>query len=109
MREGGEASARRRLSPRATDALAVVPITVTDRTCALVLGLEPRVYRALVVRERIPHARLGRRMVARIEDILAVFDRLAHGTTSPDLPEDQTSQPDTADAVLAILGKERRR
>ena len=100
--------APRPLHPRQTDALIVTPVTVTDRTCAAVLGLEPRVYRELVVRERIPHARLGRRIVARIEDVLVAVDRLA-GADAVDAPEadDVDDQPETVDAVLAALGRER--
>jgi hypothetical protein len=91
--------------------MAVAPVTVTDRTSALVLGIEPRAYRAFVVRERIPHARLGRRIVARIEDILAALDRLAGKIEPPvaPFPDEEAEQPETADAVLALLGRKRSR
>ena len=104
----------RALRPRATSSLAVSPLAVTDRTCAAVLGIEPRVFRELLVRESVSHARLGRRVVARVEDVLAALDRLAvapgdeFGTRVPkaDGVEDD-DVPDTVDGVLRKLGKER--
>lgn len=67
----------RRLQQRATSSISVAPTTVTDRTAPLVLGLEPRVFRELVASRNIPHARVGHRIVARIEDVLGSLDALS--------------------------------
>lgn len=96
----------RRLRPRATDALGVVPVTVTDRTCAAVLGLDPRVFRDWLASANVPHARIGRRVVACVDDVLAAM----RDTRTPDAlgePDDKDDGPATADDVLARLGMRR--
>jgi hypothetical protein len=88
-------------------------VTVTDRTCAAVLGLEPRVYRELVSRGRIRHATIGRRIVTRVDDVLAALDRMAEGTvTTPTIlsGDDAEGVPErgpTADEILARIGRRR--
>jgi len=97
--------------PRATSALAIVPAAVTDRTAPAVLGLEPRAYRRLVERERIPHAVVARRVVCRVDDVLAALDRVARRTGDTEVvdpaADDLDDQPQSADEVLRRLGKER--
>jgi hypothetical protein len=86
----------------------VAPVTVTDRTAPLVLGLEPRVYRELIARERVPHARVGRRVVARVEDVLVALDRLAaKGDDALANEAPATPQPRGVDRVLALVGRAR--
>jgi hypothetical protein len=85
---------------RATDAIAVSPATVTDRTAHLVLGLEPRSFRVLVASCGVRHVRVGRRLLARVDDILAALDAMAveQGTggageaPAPDGPETASSE-----------------
>ena len=97
---------KRKLAPKATDALNVTPATVSDRTCAAILGLEPRVFRDLLVREGIQHAKIGRRVVARLEHVLAEIDRLAtQATDATSAPVDD--EQDEADNILAMLGRKR--
>jgi len=96
----------RPLLPRATASLAVVALTVTDRTCAAVLGLEPRVFRQLLISAKIPHARIGRRVVARADLVLAALDRLA-GDDAPADAAPATRPSGGADAVLARIGRQR--
>ncbi len=93
--------------PRATERLALAPVTVSDRTAPLVLGLEPRAFRALVERERIPHATIARRTVCRVEDVLAALDRLVTRPEGEPVREPTERQPESVDAVLARIGKER--
>jgi hypothetical protein len=102
----GERRMTRPTRTRSTAALAVAPATVTDRTAPLVLGLEPRAYRELVSRLHVPHARIGRRVVARVDDVLAAFDRIARadGAVEPEAP---AADFDTADDVLRRLGRRR--
>ena len=101
----------RSLRARATASIVVAPATVTDRTCAAVLGLEPRAYRAWLAAAGIPHARIGRRVVARVDDVLAAVTRLASTTTTNvvehDDDDEADDQPETADDVLARLGLRR--
>jgi len=106
----------RALRPRATAALAVAPATVTDRTAPLVLGLEPRAFRELVIDHHVRHARVGRgvgrRIIARLEDVLAVLDRLADDAApaedAPAPEEPSATSSDGVDGVLAMIGRRRR-
>src|SRR5258708_13158381 len=73
-----EWSARMNDKPtRTTASIAVAPATVTDRTAHLVLGLEPRGFRALVSSHGIRHVRVGRRLLVRVDDILDALDTMA--------------------------------
>jgi len=99
------------LRPKATAALSVAPATVTDRNCAAVLGLEGREFRDLLVREHVPHARRGQRVIARVEDVLLVVDRLASASSGP---APASTEPSTADdggpgvdGILARIGLRR--
>lgn len=102
----------RRLRPRATDAIAVAPVTVTDRTCAQVLGLEPRPFREWLVSADVPHKRIGRRVVARVDDVLDALAR-APAAEPRDDRENQDDEdgdddvPGTPDEVLRRLGLRR--
>jgi hypothetical protein len=99
----------RALKPRATDALALQPACVSDRTAPAVLGLEPRTFREWVAREGIPAARIGKRVVVRLQDALAALDRAsgrAEGSPSP-APE-ETADADGVDRVLRLVGRTRR-
>jgi hypothetical protein len=81
---------------------------VTDRTAPIVLGLEPRTFRDLVTRHQIRHTRIGRRVVARVEDVLAMLDRLASEDGAPDeMPGTATSSLSGVDGVLARIGRQR--
>jgi hypothetical protein len=62
---------------RTTASIAVAPVTVTDRTAHLVLGLEPPALRALVSSRGIRHVRVGRRLLVRVDDILEALDTMA--------------------------------
>jgi hypothetical protein len=98
----------RSLRPRVTSALAVAPATVTDLTSPVVLGLEPRCFRELLAREKIAHARIGRRVVARLEAVLAAVDRLSsEGASAPpggSAPDTLDEEP-SADQILARIGR----
>jgi hypothetical protein len=99
----------RPLRPRATAALSVCPATATDLSAHAVFGLEARTYRALLAAEHIPHARIGRRVVARVEDVLSALDRIARAgldTSHDDVEREDDPQPETAAAVLDAIGKE---
>ena len=103
-------TAPRRLRPRQTASLSVAPVTVTDLSSPAVLGLEGRTFRELLVKKKIPHTRLGQRIIARVDDVLAVLDRLARESAEVEEPSEKPEsdrQPETVDAVLAMLGKER--
>jgi hypothetical protein len=102
---------KRALKPRATSTLSVAAVTVTDRTCAHVLGLEPRCFRSLVSSRKVPHAVVGRRIVARIDDVLAAL-----GLTDIGLGDEAGDEKEAtpaplvrgADRLLGKLGLERR-
>jgi hypothetical protein len=101
----------RNLRPRATAALPVQPLTVSDRTAPALVGLEPRAFRELLEREHVPHAKIGRRVVARVACVLEAVDRLSLGAPSAvesasAVGEDATEEP-SADQILARLGRRR--
>lgn len=96
----------RSLRPRASEALIVQPAAVSDRTSAAVLGLDARPYREFLVREQVPFARVGRRVVARLDLVLAALDRVAarEGEGESDVPAAPSSG---VDRILALVGRER--
>lgn len=101
----------RPLRPRATAALVVAPVAVTDRTCAAVLGLEPRVFRELVARLRIRHATIGRRVIASVADVLAALERAAVDDDAHLIEHDGADEhdaPGSVDELLARLGRKHR-
>lgn len=97
----------RKLRPRATAALAVTPVTVTDLTCAAVLGLESRPYRALLVRLDIPHVTFGQRTIASVTDVLSAIERASIADDPSEHDATPTDEPRDVDAVLARLGRRR--
>lgn len=103
---------RRALRPRRTAALAVAPVTVTDLTCAVVLGFEARPFREFLSRERVAHTRLGRHVVARVEDVLEALDRLRVEQGEPqragaDDQEHDADEPRSVADVLRRIGGRR--
>jgi hypothetical protein len=106
----------RRLRARRTSGLTAAPAAVSDLTCHIVVGLEARSFRELLIRERVAHARLGRRVIARVEDVLDALDRLAGAVMQmapvsqiqdEPQPEQELEEEESVDAVLAALGRER--
>jgi hypothetical protein len=95
----------RALRPKLTAETPIVPATVSDLSCAAVLGLEPRQYKELVIREGVRHARIGHRVVVRLDVILAVLDRLAEGGDA--VAEVPAKRAPTGNRVLALIGRER--
>jgi hypothetical protein len=101
------AAVRRALRPKATASLAVVPLTVSDLTAAAMVGLAPRPFREFLRAERVRHARVGRRVVARVEDVLGALDRVANRQADDELVEAANTQPDAGAALLARIGRVR--
>jgi hypothetical protein len=60
----------------------IAAAVVSDATSLAVVGLSARQFRAFLVAQSVPHAKVGRRTVARLEDVLAVIDRLS-GRAAP--------------------------
>ena len=58
-------------------ASAASPVVVSDATSLAVVGLTPRQFRAFVREHRIPHAKIGRRTLVRIDRLLETIDRLS--------------------------------
>jgi hypothetical protein len=52
-------------------------VTFTDATAPAVVGLTPRQLRAFVREHNVPHARVGRRLVIRVDRYLEAIDRLS--------------------------------
>jgi len=100
----------RHLRPRATSALAVAPALVTDLTAPVVVGLEAWQFRQLVKDEHIPHARVGQRVIAKVEDVVSAVEELGRRQTgapaNDDAPAPATSGR-TADGILARMGRVR--
>jgi hypothetical protein len=99
----------RALRPRATSALALVPVTVSDLTAPAVFGFaDGRPFREFLVREHVAHARVGHRVFARVEDVADALARVARTTAEQgeETPE-RGDQPDNLEGVLRVLGKRR--
>jgi hypothetical protein len=103
---------KRALRSRATSALALAPVTVSDLTAPAVFGFaDGRPFREFLVREHVAHARVGHRVFARVEDVADALARVAR-TTAEQGEEtreggDESSTPDTVEGVLRVLGKRR--
>jgi hypothetical protein len=69
--------------PRLVGIKAPSAITVSDATCLAVLGMEPRFFRQFVRENLIPHIKVHRRTIAKVADVIAVFDRLAGIEAAP--------------------------
>jgi hypothetical protein len=100
----------RHLRPRATSTLAIAAALVTDLTAPALLGLEAWQFRELVKAERIPHARLGQRVIAKVEDVVVAVEQLGKrqsgAPANDDAPAPSTSGR-TADGILARMGRVR--
>ena len=104
------ASRSRALRPRATADTPIVPATVTDLTAPTVLGLEPRQFRELVAREAIAHARVGHRMIVRLDVFLEALDRMAERSRTEPAPVEGGeggAQPSGVERVLQLVGRTR--
>lgn len=99
---------KRALKPKITANLAVAPALVTDLSAPAVIGLEPRSYRAFLKSESVPHAIVGRRVVARLDHILAAVDRLAQRQRE-DAPLDRAVDEDDSPSVDELLSRIGRR
>ena len=67
-------------APRAHSALTagrVSPVVVSDATALVVLGLTGRQFRGFVRAHSVPHAKCGRRTLARLDLVLEAIDRLS--------------------------------
>lgn len=94
----------RKLRPRATSTLCILPATVTDRTCAVVLGLDPPTFRPFLKSQGIPHVHIGRRVIARVDDVLAAISRLSEARAPADgAPASETSSKNAAELELEVL------
>ena len=82
----------------------VAAAVVSDATSLAAVGLTPRQFKAFVREHAVPHAKVGRRTVARLDRILEAIDRLS-GVAEPRLP---ASAWDEA-AVVAIAARPRSR
>jgi hypothetical protein len=96
----------RKLRPRETAKLAVAPVTVTDRTCALVFGLEARQWCEWLDAADVPHTKIGRRTIALVADCVAALSRSAARTTDAPTPI-KNDELQSVDDVLGALGLKR--
>ena len=102
----------------APEAVVAVPI-VTDATAPALLGMSARAFREAVQRQRVPHVKLGARIIVLVEDLAALARRNVDASASQlreDGPEATTttshgptvvralSEPATADDMLERLG-----
>ncbi len=94
----------RALRPRATAAIAITPVIVTDLTCHAVVGLEPRHFRETVYALQIPHVDRGRRLVVLVQDFTAAIER---ASSSPETLPVIEKPLATVDDVLARVGRRR--
>ncbi len=102
--------AARHLRPRATSTIAIAAALVTDLTAPVVVGLEAWQFRQLVKDERIPHARVGQRVIAKVEDVVSAVEQLAKrqsGAPANDDPLAPATSGRTADGILARMGRVR--
>lgn len=61
----------------------VVVLTVSDATSLESLGLTGRQFRKFLKEHNVPHARVGRRTIARADLVLAAIDHMSGGAPRP--------------------------
>lgn len=66
------------------------PVTISDDQALATTGLTPRQFRAALRELGVPHAKIGRRTVCRVDAWLAAVDKLAGATPRrPSVPWDE--------------------
>jgi hypothetical protein len=65
------------MSRAARETPAVPPVIVSDLTSLPAVGLTARQFLAFVRAHQVPHAKVGRRVLARLDDLLNALDRLS--------------------------------
>ena len=86
-RRRGPDQGNRDASKQAQFTTAPRPVTVSDKTCFAVCGVEPGPWKRALSELRVPNTKIGRRTVARLDDWLAAVDR-ATGRGAPEWNED---------------------
>lgn len=81
-------------------------VTDEDASCFPVVGLTARRLRELVRALKVPHTRLGRRLLVRVADLDAALVKNAV-TVTDDLGERMESTVPTVDDLLTQLGRKR--
>jgi hypothetical protein len=89
--------------PRRTDALVVAPVAVTDRTCAAVLGFEPREFRDWLADVPVRHRRKGQRVIALVADCVAALESESESAVR----ETEGERTSNVDSLLARIGRTR--
>jgi hypothetical protein len=103
---------KRAIKPRATEALSVSPIFVSDLTAAAVVGLEARAFRELIADLAVPHLRRGHRIIVDAEVLRAAIGAAARSEGGPverEAPSEAAEGPAPVSGarLLARLGRER--
>lgn len=96
----------RKLRPRATSALVVAPVAITDLTAPAILGIEARPFREWLVAANVPHTRRGKRVIALVADVVAALERSSVSEPNDDGHE-MHGAPRSVDALLARIGHRR--
>ncbi len=78
-------------SSRSSGVEQLSPVVVSDLTALAVVGLTARQYRAFLREHEVPHAKVGRRTLARLADVLDALDRNSgRGATPARWNEEET-------------------
>ena len=93
----------RNLRPKATAALSITPVLISDENAPAVVGLEPRQFREFVVRHGLSHARDGKRLLVRVDVFLAAVEELESAAR----PAPEEDDEEDVDAVLKRMGRKR--
>ena len=91
---------QRRLRPRPP--VTAAPISISDETSLDLVGLDARRFRELIGAHKLPHTRLGHRVVVRAEVLADLLRRLESVAEVEDRPK-----LSTVDDVLALVGRRR--
>jgi hypothetical protein len=98
---------RRNLKPKPATAMRAVTFTDDDPSCFPVTGLVGHRVREVVAKLAIPHVRIGRRMIIAVDAWESAIGRAARAPGEAPVDEVASDQPETADEVLAALGRRR--
>jgi hypothetical protein len=80
--------ARRDAEIRPAAEPAIAPALVSDASAPAVVGLTPLQFRRALREHGVAHCKIGRRTLARVEDVVALVDRLS-GRVTAAMTEDE--------------------
>jgi hypothetical protein len=84
-------------------------VTISDATSEALAGIKPRPFREIILRHKVAHARIGKRVVVRVEVWRGFVERLEQQGQGDagDAPVNDLAPETTEERLSKRLGRER--